>query len=125
TKVKWQEARDFNHGWTRIYRRTEQTERQIVRDRKCEKRRGPGASRHLQLGHLSNRRNVAPRQICVQIAQMLLEVLQGFALRHVIRIVFEVTKPELAILPVNIPKTFHGVKIHLRLSLGNNIVFAE
>src|SRR5438552_5911265 len=56
---------------------------------------------------------------------MLLEVLQGFALRHVIRILFEVTKPELAILPVNIPKTFHGVKIQLRPSVGNNIVLAE
>ena len=55
---------------------------------------------------------------------MLLEVLQGFALRHIIRIVFQVTKPELAILPVNIPKAFHGVKIPLRPSLGNNIVSA-
>ena len=55
---------------------------------------------------------------------MLLEVLQGFALRHVVRIFFEVTKPEVAILPVNIPKTFHAVKIQLRSRLGNSIVSA-
>jgi hypothetical protein len=80
-----------------------------------------GASRHLQLGHFSNRRNVPSRQVCVQIAQVFLKILQGFALGHVIRILFQVTKPELAILPVNIPQTFHGLKIQRYPSSGNGI----
>jgi hypothetical protein len=56
---------------------------------------------------------------------MLLQILQGFALRHVIRIFLKVTKPELAILPVNIPQSFHGIKLQLGSNLGNYIMLAE
>jgi len=41
--------------------------------------RALGVSRHLQLSHLSNRRNVPARQIRVQVAQMLLKILQNCA----------------------------------------------
>ena len=37
----------------------------------------------------------------------------------------EVTEPKLAILPANIPKTFHGLKLPLRPSPGNDIVSAD
>jgi hypothetical protein len=46
-------------------------------------------------------------------------------LGHVIRILLEITEPELAILPVNIPKTFHGMKLQPRPNVGNDIVLAE
>src|SRR6266567_5495476 len=78
-----------------------------------------GDSRHLHLSHLSNCRDVTARQVRVQAAQMLLEILPGFALGHVIRILLKITEPERAILPVNIPKTFHAVKVHLRPEVGN------
>jgi hypothetical protein len=35
------------------------------------------------------------------------------------------TEPELAILPVNIPKAFHAVKVPLPPGRGNDIVVAE
>jgi hypothetical protein len=85
----------------------------------------PGASRHLQLGHLSNRWNMPARQLRVQIAQMLLKILQRFALGYVIWILLKVAQPELVILPVNIPKTFHGMKLQPQTRLGNDIVLAE
>ena len=44
---------------------------------------------------------------------MLLEILQGFALSH-IGILLEITKPELAILPLHIAKTFHAAKLDPR-----------
>ena len=64
-------------------------------------------------------------QIRVQVAQMLLQILQGFALGHVIGVLLEITEPKLAILPVDIPKTFHAAKLHLRPGAGNDIVPAE
>lgn len=42
-------------------------------------------------------------QIGIEVPKMFLEILQGFPLRHVIRIVLKVTKPEFAILPVDVP----------------------
>ena len=56
---------------------------------------------------------------------MLLKILQRFALGHVIRIFLQVTEPELAILPVNVSKTFHAIKLQLTISLSNVIVFAR
>ena len=56
---------------------------------------------------------------------MLLEILQGFTLGHVNRILLEVTEPEPAILPVKIPKTFDAAIVRLEPELGNDIVAAE
>jgi hypothetical protein len=56
---------------------------------------------------------------------MLLKVLQRFALSHVIRIFLQVTEPELAILPVNVTKTFHAIKVPLSFGLSNVILSVE
>jgi hypothetical protein len=56
---------------------------------------------------------------------MLPEILQGLALGHVIGILIEITEPELAILPINVPKTFHAGKLHPRPNPGNEFVLAE
>jgi len=55
---------------------------------------------------------------------MLLKILQRFALRHVIRILLKVTKPD-PILPVNVTKTFHAIRVRPTLKLGNVNVSAE
>jgi hypothetical protein len=56
---------------------------------------------------------------------MLPEILQRLTLRHVIGVLLKITEPELAVLPVDIPKTFHAAKVHSRRILSNDIVLAE
>ena len=80
---------------------------------------------HTTSNSATNRRDVPARQIRVQITQMVLKILQGFALGHVIRKLLQITEPELAILPVNVSKTFHTIKVQLSLNLGNVIVPAN
>jgi hypothetical protein len=53
---------------------------------------------------------------------MLLQVLKRLALGQVVRKLFEITEPELFILPINIPKTFHAAKIAPRPEPGQAIV---
>ena len=56
---------------------------------------------------------------------MFLKIPQGLALGHVIRILLEVTEPELAILPVNITQTFHSLTLQPRRNARNGIMLAE
>lgn len=64
------------------------------------------------------------RQIRVQIAQMILQIPQRVALSQIIGVLLKITEPEPAVLPVNIPKPFHGLKLALRRRPGKDIVFA-
>jgi hypothetical protein len=54
-------------------------------------------------------------QIHVQVPQMLLQILHGFALGHVLRIVLQITEPELAILPGAITATTTSSSIRVKL----------
>jgi hypothetical protein len=72
-----------------------------------------------QLGDPPNGWNLAACQVGVQIAKVLLEVIQRCPLGHVIGKFLQVSEPEFAILPIDKPLSFHD-KMIARRSVSSN-----
>ena len=57
---------------------------------------------------MTNPGNLAPGEVIVDILQVLLKFLQGFALGHIVRELLYVPQPHVFILPVYVSHCFHG-----------------